>query len=193
MAEYDVRQLIEGKELEVNLVSVLAYGKTFETDIGYMVCSEVAWAPDSKAFFVTYSDGGAVGNFHVVIYYLGKDGLSDIEPTAQVMSDYLSRPRTCFDDEEPNIAAIAWRGDSSHILLAAETLPHSNCEEMGTFRAYKVELPSGKIIRSYGQITAKKLFWKHLGDELRNADDECAQIPKPKSCEIPGLHPKKIK
>src|SRR5258707_13898430 len=29
---------------------------------------EVGWSPDSKQFFISYSDGGAVGNYHVHLY-----------------------------------------------------------------------------------------------------------------------------
>jgi hypothetical protein len=147
---------------------------------------EVLWSPDSKAFAETYSDGGAVGTFHVLIYYVEKDQLREIEPTAAVTKEFLSRPRICFAPEDPNIGAIKWLKDSSERLVAAEILPHSNCDDMGTFRAYRIRLPGGDIVKSYGQIEAKKLFGKHLGVELRAADDDC--ILKPGSCDIPQLH-----
>lgn len=156
--------------------------RLFEGDVD----PEVLWSPDSKAFAETYSDGGAVGTFHVIIYYVEKNQLRTIEPTAAVTKEFLSHPRVCFEPEDPNIGAIKWIKDSSEILVAAETLPHSNCDNLGTFRAYIIRLPSGDILGSYGQIEAKKLFWKHLGVELRNADDEC--ILKPGSCDIPQLH-----
>lgn len=147
---------------------------------------EVLWAPDSKAFAETYSDGGAVGTFHLVIYRFNGNKLRATEPTAEVTKAFLSHPRACFTPEDPNVGAIEWIKGSSEILVAAETLPHSNCDNLGTFRAYVIRLPSGRILRSYGQIQAKKLFWKHLGVELRGADDEC--ILKPGSCYIPQLH-----
>lgn len=148
---------------------------------------EVLWSPDSKAFAETYSDGGAVGTFHVLIYY--ENGSRVIEPTAHVTKEFLSHPRVCFNPEDPNLGAIEWIKDSSEILVAAETLPHSNCDNMGTFRAYIIYLPDGNILKSYNQIEAKKLFGKHMGSELRGADDEC--ILKPGSCYIPQLHPDK--
>lgn len=147
---------------------------------------EVLWSPDSKAFAETYSDGGAVGTFHVVIYYVEKDQLRAIEPTAAVTKEFLSHPRVCFAPEDPNIGAIKWIKDSSAILVAAETLPHTNCDNMGTFRAYAIHLPDGDIVKGYGQIDAKKLFRKDLGVELRNANDDC--ILKPGSCDVPQLH-----
>jgi len=161
-------------------------GKRFQLFAAH-IDPEVIWSPDSKAFAETYSDGGAVGLFHVLIYY--DNGSRVIEPTAHVTKEFLSHPRACFDPEDPNVGAIEWIKDSSEILVAAETLPHSNCDNMGTFRAYIIHLPDGNIIKSYGQIEAKKLFWKHMGSELRNADDDC--ILKPGSCDIPQLHPGK--
>lgn len=160
-------------------------GKRIQLFVGH-VEPEVLWSPDSKAFAETYSDGGAVGTFHMVIYYVEKDKLRATEPTGAVTKEFLSHPRVCFEPEDPNIGAIKWIKDSSEILVAAETLPHSNCDNMGTFRAYTIRLPGDGIVKSYGQIEAKKLFWKHLGTELRTAHDDC--ILKPGSCDIPQLH-----
>ncbi|MHB8526026.1 MAG: hypothetical protein ACYDD2_07715 [Candidatus Acidiferrales bacterium] len=161
-------------------------GKRFQLFGGH-VDPEVMWSPDSKAFAETYSDAGAVGGFHVLIYYVEQNGLRIIEPTAFVIREFLSHPRACFEPEDPNVGAIEWISGSSEILVAAETLPHSNCDGMGTFRAYVIRLPDGTIVRTYGQIEAKKRFWRHLGEELRGADDDC--IRKPGSCDIPQLHP----
>jgi len=153
------------------------------------VAPEILWSPNSKAFAETYSDGGAVGKFHVLIDYVEGSRLRTIEPTKQVIKEFLSHPRTCYEPEDPNVGAIEWIEGSSEILVAAETLPHGNCDNMGTFRAYTIHLPDGKILKSYGQIEAKKLFWNHMGIELRDADDEC--VLKPGSCYIPALHIKK--
>lgn len=167
-------------------VRVLAYGEKFRTDIGSHVAPEVMWAPDSKAFAETYSDGGAVGTFHVLVYFVEENGLRIIEPTKSVTRAYLSRPPECHYPEDPNVGAIAWLGDSDRLLVAAETLPHSNCEGMGTFRAYEIRLPDGEIVRSYDQLDAKKRFWNRMGEELRGASDEC--IRDPRSCENPAFH-----
>jgi hypothetical protein len=167
-------------------VRVLAYGKKFWTNIGSHVDPEVMWAPDSKAFAETYSDGGAVGTFHVLVYFVGEGGLRIIEPTKATTRAYLSQPRACHYAEDPNVGAIAWIGDSDRLLVAAETLPHSNCDGMGTFRAYELRLPQGQIVKAYDQLEAKKRFWERMGEELRGADDECIRMPN--SCEIPGLH-----
>jgi hypothetical protein len=186
---------------------VEAYGKRFKIEPEYLldpkllwgVDSELAWAPDSKAFYVNYSDGGAVGGYHALIYYADPSGIRKTEPTRSVQRLYYSHPVACFGPnadnqhprvgppEEPNVGAVAWLGDSTRLLIAAEVPPHSSCDDMGTFRLYDVSLPTGRVLKSYGQIEAKKRFWKDLGMELRDADDDC--ILKAKSCWSPWLHP----
>ena len=47
-----------------------AYGRRYRTRIGEWVNAEAAWSPDSSAFFVTYSDGGLVGTYHVKVFYV---------------------------------------------------------------------------------------------------------------------------
>ena len=122
-------------------------GKRIQLFAGH-VQPEVLWSPDSKAFAETYDDAGEVGTFHAVIYYIEKDKLLAVEPTTEVTEGLLSHPRTCFQPEDPNIGAIKWIKDSSEVLVAAETLPHTNCDDMGTFRAYIIRLPGGGIVKS---------------------------------------------
>lgn len=151
-------------------------------------CPEFQWSPDSAAFFVTYSDGGAVGNFEVRVYYPSEKGITMINPTRLVQTDFLKHYPKCFDPEIPNLAGIAWITSSKRLLIAAQVLPDSNCDMMGTFSAYEIQVPSGKIIKKYTQLEAKKSFWDLLGPELRNADDEC--FTNPGDCQIPMLHGK---
>lgn len=161
-------------------------GRRLRTKIGQLVNSEVQWSPDSKALAVTFSDGGDVGTYHTRIYWIENQAFRVQEPTAGVKQAYLSHKLVCFQAEPPNIGAIEWLGSSQQILLAAEIPPHSNCDNFGTFKAYQVQLPGGRIVKVYGQIEARRLFGPHLGAELANADDTC--ITKPGSCDIPQLH-----
>lgn len=166
-------------------LTVKAFNRKFQAGFTWSADCEVAWSPDSRAFFATYSIGGAVGDFVTQVFFIRPTGLDTINPTKAVVKNFMSRPRYCYWDEGPNLGSISWLGDSSHLLLAAEVLPHSNCQEMGTFRAYEVAIPGGQIIRTYDQLSAKKLFWQHLGDDLRNADDEC--LKKPKYCQAEAI------
>jgi hypothetical protein len=167
-------------------VELAANGTSYST-IGYWVNGEAAWAPDSKAFFITYSDGGNVGTYHVKIFYMTDSDPRVVEPIPD--GSTLFQPR-CFSPEPPNVGAIKWMGGSSRsLLIAVEVPPHSSCASMGTFEAFEIELPSGKVISHYNQLTAKKLFKSDLGDELLGADDSC--IRKPQSCVPPGLDKQK--
>jgi hypothetical protein len=88
--------------------------------------------------------------------------------------------------EPPNIGAVAWLSDT-RLLVAAEIMPHSNCDSMGTFVAYEFALPTGRLERRYDQLEAKKRWRAQLGVELLEAPDEC--IRKPRACFVPFNHP----
>jgi hypothetical protein len=165
-------------------VTVKAGHHEYRTEIGAWVNAEAAWSPDSKALFVTYSDGGNVGTYHVKVVYVNQAGIRVIEPIANGRS--LLVPN-CFELEYPNVGAIKWVGsDSSRLLIAVEVPPHSSCASMGTFGAFEISLPEGKVVSRYGQIVAKKLFGSDIGGALREADDSC--VRKPQSCIPTGLN-----
>lgn len=169
-------------------VSVVVGEKSFPTVIGYLTDPEIAWAPDSLAFVETHTQGGAVGDFVVVVYNVSSSGLCYTVPTKYVWKDFMSWPLRCGGPREgPNLAFVKWGEDSKTIYLAAEILPHSYCDEMGTFKLYRVTLPSGRILRIWDQLSAKKEFWNSLGQELRNAEDDCVRDPF--SCYVPYNHP----
>ena len=157
-------------------VTVAANGHTYKTSIGSWVNAELAWSPDSQAFFVTYSDGGNVGTYHVKVFYVSDSGLRIVEPVPNGRT--LFKP-TCFDPEWPNVAAIKWlENDSSRLLVAAQVPPHSSCASMGTFRAFEISLPEGAIVSRYGQIEAKSSFGSDMGKMLQNASDDCVRHPQ---------------
>jgi hypothetical protein len=166
-------------------VIVRAYGRDHQTDIGALVNAEAAWAPDSSAFFVTYSDGGNVGTYHVKVFRVTASGLDISEPIPDGRA--LVAPR-CADPEFPNVGAVRWKGRGSRrLLVAVEVPPHSSCAAMGTFRVFEIELPGGRVVSQRNQLVAKKLLGNDLGDELLNADDGC--ITRPGTCDPHGMSP----
>jgi hypothetical protein len=167
------KSLPNGYEI-IRRVGIKANGMEYRTDIGDLVDSEVGWSPDSKAFFVTYSDGGNIGTFHVKVFHVNISGLRESEPIPNGRN--LLVPK-CFDPEYPNVGAIKWLKDSSRLLIAVEVPPHSSCASMGTFRAYEISVPDGKVLKQYGQLRAKALFSGSLGQELVAADDGCVRNP----------------
>jgi hypothetical protein len=168
---------------ETHDVIVRANGREYRTDIGAWVNAEAAWSPDSKAFFVTYSDGGNIGTYHVKIINVEPTGLRIAEPVPNGRTLFVP---TCFEPERPNVGAIKWMGkDASRLLIAVQVPPHSSCASMGTFKAFEIAIPDGSVLGRYGQLQAKKSFRNELGVELVGAEDAC--IEKPETCVPSGL------
>lgn len=162
-------------------------GKKSQTlSLASWACPEFRWSSDSTAFFANYSDGGAVGEWNMSVHRWENGHWHEIDITQAVRGDFKRSYPKCFEPEDPNLAGVAWWKGSSRLLVAAEVLPHSNCDAMGTFALYAVLVPSGRILNKYPQLQAKKRFLNLLGSELRNANDDC--IRKPSSCFIPALH-----
>lgn len=163
-------------------------GRKYPLEFGAYVEAEVAWSPDSRDFFVTYSDGGAVGTFHVLVYRVDDTGVHRSEPVPN--GRRLFQP-DCMSKEFPNVGAIQWGENPGTLVIAVEVPPHSSCVDMGTFRAFEISVADGRKLREYGQLKAKRLFAKTLGVELQNADDDC--IKQPKSCAPWSTLPTKTK
>jgi len=150
---------------------------------GIQILAELGWSPDSKAFFVTQSDGGEVGTWYVNIYILGPRFLIDADITNEVKKDFMARYNCDVWGEDrgneiPNIAAIKWLNGSSKLLLLAEVPPHSSCPEMGKFMGYVVSVPSGKILVRYSAAEVKAKWGRSLG--RRHSNDEKYDIDKGK-------------
>ncbi len=148
---------------------------------------EVNWSPDSRAFFATTSDAGRKGWYGTVVYLIEDDNVRKVNLSPAILSAF-GHPVKCGWEEPPNVAGVRWVVPSKSLFVAAEIIHHSNCDSYGTFRAYEVSLPDGRITKSYGQIEAKRLFRGDLGWELVDAPDQC--IKQPKSCWVPANHPR---
>jgi len=161
-------------------------GHEFAIETEAWSCPEIGWSATSTLFFVTYSDGGAVGTYHVSVYRISAGRMEKIDLTRAVRRDFQRHYPKCDSPEEPNIAAVAWSADSTKLLVAAQVLPHSNCDNMGTFSLYTVTVSNGRIIDRIPQLAAKASLYGVLGQELRAAEDGCfLQVG---SCWIPALH-----
>lgn len=178
--------VVRSQEGDAQIFAIDKAGKQFPVPTEGWPCPEIGWSPASSRFFLNYSDGGAVGTFHVTVYHLSNGKLGAISLTDAVSRDFSGRYPKCFSPETPNIVGIAWSKDAARLLLAAQVLPHANCDNMGTFMLYEVAVPSGSIVRRFSQVEAKTSFRKLLGSALQAADDDC--FLEPGSCFIPMLH-----
>ncbi len=163
---------------------------TSRTDIRQGVGLELLWAPDSSAFFINTSFGGATGDFHLFVIGNFEGRLQSREITQLIYKNY-GHPVRCDPQsggiEPPNVAGISWIPNTRNPWVAAEVIPHSLCDSMGTFRAYEVEPYDMVIVRKINQLDAKRELWPVLGQELRRASNSC--IRSPKSCYVVTNHP----
>ena len=152
---------------------------------GY-VQPHVIWANDSSGAFVFFSNGGAncCWETRLVSFYEGHITVTD--PTRQVAQDFIAYRdklgiKCELHHEYPNLYPI-WL-DREHALIAAETVHHSVCDCYGSFRAYEIDLPSGKVVKAFNQGLAKKLFDGALPWDLSAAPNDDWDV-RPGSCAL---------
>ena len=132
---------------------------------GISTLAELAWSPDSRAFFITESYGGAVGDWHVWIYVIQGATLRFHHVTQEVVKQFKKHYQ-CEEPEEPNVGAVTWVKDSAQLLVVAEVPPHSTCPEMGKVRGYIVEVPTGKIVEEFDQKELRARWGRYLGQRF---------------------------
>lgn len=126
---------------------------------------EMAWSPDSKAFFITSSDGGAVGTFRTTVYFIDSGSVRAVDVNKQVHDDIASRYPACVpyegvqsctaeqqqraaqNHEWVNVAGMTWLGSKE--LLVIGNVPEGYGANMARRMAYRVDARSGKILARY--------------------------------------------
>jgi hypothetical protein len=152
-------------------VTVQAFGKTFATRIGHYLNAEVLWSPDSRAFLLTYSEGGSMGPYRAKIVYVRQDGIHVVEPVKDGLR--LIREWCFYGPETPEIAGIGWSGkDSSRVLIAVSVPGHTSCACFGVFSAFEINVADGKVLRKWNQIEAKKSLADKLGVTFANRESD---------------------
>jgi hypothetical protein len=149
--------------IEIADLTVVRNGRTIGT-IGVVgeVEDEIAWAPNSKALFIS-GNNNANTDYHFAVYRVSDMSVEPIVGVAeQALQDMVrSFPpcraknpiNDCADltkqpDDYIGTAAIDWLSDSSGIVIMAEVTCSSMmggimCQTLG----YEIEIPSGKILR----------------------------------------------
>jgi hypothetical protein len=157
-------------------VSVTIGDKTLPTTFGKKTDVEVGWAPDSKRFFVSWTDGGLVGRWHVEVYDVSTGGLIEIKGIEKrPRRDFdqlvrrLPRPANRLTAQEKafwesarycysNVVGAQWVRGSSELLVWVTVDPEGDCKQGGEFRVYRVAVPTGAILQRYGEEEAHRLF-----------------------------------
>ena len=103
---------------------------------------EIGWSPDSSQFFISYSDGGVIGAYHVHLYRLLGGKLVESQIPSAVAARFKAK-RWC-EARGNNLFFLDWTMDSEVGFFVAEVHPDSDCgNEMGRFKGYAAN-PSGR-------------------------------------------------
>ena len=108
----------------------------------------VKWAPDSKAFYVMWSDGGAIGGYHIRAFLVSDDQATE-SPAPKKVAVEFAQHHYC-STRGNNLYAIRWEDGSNQLLLKAGVYPTSDCgRQMGFAAGYRVNTVSGEITQQY--------------------------------------------
>jgi hypothetical protein len=128
-------------------------GSTVVTEIDLPDISsdiEVGWSPDSTQFFISYSNGGAIGGYYAHMYRLNRSTLTESGAPAVVAKRF--RAKHWCESRGNNLFFLAWTPDSKVAFLVAEVNPDSDCgKSMGTFRGYAVDAVGTKVLHIFGE------------------------------------------
>lgn len=154
-------------------------GKTFDTSIDNVTKhdAELGWAPDSTKFFVTWSETGELGTWHMQVYGVDSAGVHEfprVEEPARKDFEGLVRKmpidpeldtpklRRIWDSDEYcepyDVVGGRWLNGSREILLSVLVPNVSDCRYMALFDVYRVDATTGGILQRYTAAEGHKLF-----------------------------------
>ena len=106
--------------------------------------TSVVWSEDKRSFAVTWSDGGAIGNFHVRTFHIEGDLVTEWPTTQQAFDSFKAR-HWC-ESRGDNIQAYRRLPDSRGLILVLSVYPTGDCgKELGHTEAYVVDATTGNI------------------------------------------------
>lgn len=108
----------------------------------------IKWAPDSAAFYLMWSDGGAIGNYHVRVFRVKADRALEV-PTTRIAEMDFAKKHYCRARGN-NVYAVHWLADSGEIVVSTEVYPTSDCgKDLGFTAGYLVHTDDGTIIKRF--------------------------------------------
>ncbi len=154
-------------------------GRTFRTNINNVTKhdGELGWAPDSTKFFLTWSETGELGAWHLEVYGVDAAGVHEFSGVADLArKDFerlvrkmpidpdLNTPelKKIWDYDgycDPyNVVGGRWLNGSREILLSVLVPNTSDCRYMSLFDVYRVNATTGVILQRYTASEAHKLY-----------------------------------
>ncbi|HEX7287693.1 MAG TPA: hypothetical protein VF532_16005 [Candidatus Angelobacter sp.] len=116
---------------------------------------ETGWSPDSTQFFVMYSAGGAIGDYHVHLFRISSGKVVETATPRRVAADFHKK-HSCATRTN-NLLFLGWTADSTQALLVAEVYPTSDCEKPGLFRGYLVDTRDAVIRERFGEQRTERI------------------------------------
>jgi len=114
---------------------------------------------------LTYSDGGAIGAFHVRVFLIDESGVKDASSSInQAVADFKSRHHCRIRGN--NATALKWVDGA--LLLLTEVYPTGDCgADLGHLEGYLISVPYGEILE---RLTLREL--QHYPGVCLQNDDE---------------------
>ncbi len=105
----------------------------------------VKWSPDSKAFYVMWSKGGAIGRYDIRAFAVEKDRAVE-SPAPQVAAEDFAKHHYC-QARGNNLYAVRWLKGSALLEMRPEVYPTGDCPDAGLSADYLVSTATGKIVK----------------------------------------------
>ena len=134
-------------------------------DVGLGWPAEIAWAPDSSAFFITQTNDGLDGPWSSRIFLVGRDGVHVVDPARNAVGRFRAQ-QSCAPSDVPNVAAAAWLDGAKRLLIVTEVPPRSSCAQTGKAAGYVVAIPSAQVERELTGEALHREFRARLGPRV---------------------------
>jgi hypothetical protein len=120
----------------------------------------VVWSDDASRFAVTWSDGGAIGNFSVRVFQIAGDSVSELPAIERATAAFSAR-HLCKARGD-NVQAFGWLSKSRDLVLVLSVYPTSDCgKDLGHTEAYVVDSANGAIRQHWGLKTLNDYMRAH--------------------------------
>lgn len=121
--------------------------------------------PNQGRMSLTYSDGGAIGGFHVRVFLIDGKGVKDVSKCIDAAVANFKARHYC-ETRGNNVTALKWI--HGKLLLLTEVYPTGDCgADAGHTEGYLVSVPDGKILE---HMTLSQLK-RYPGVCLENEDE----------------------
>ena len=153
--------------------------RRFDTEIDNVVQhdAELGWSPDSTKFFVTWSESGELGPWHMQVFGVDESGVHEFRGAElPARKDFERRVRRWPIDPQFNtpegraywggeeycepyhVIGGRWLNNSREILLSVLIRNTGDCRYMSEFNVYRVEATTGKVLHRYTAAEGHRLF-----------------------------------